>query len=78
LKIWKEKLDTFLILNPSHPRAREEVSLDTHEAWNTPFGDVTLDRDLMNFLDIPRSSDAQHGEHSTEVILHYEKPEVPF
>ena len=50
LKNWKEKLDTFVIINPSHSGAREEVSLDTHEAWNTPFGNVALDMELMDFI----------------------------
>ncbi|MCK5703393.1 MAG: AmmeMemoRadiSam system protein B [Cyclobacteriaceae bacterium] len=71
LKYYSESIDTFIIINPSHSGAKEEVSLDTHEKWNTPFGDVSLDSELMDFMDIPRSSDAQQQEHSTEVILPY-------
>ena len=71
LKNVNEILDTIIILNPSHSGAKEQVSLDTHEVWNTPLGDVLLDTELMDFMDIPRSSDAQHGEHSAEVILPY-------
>lgn len=71
LKKWNSVIDTFIILNPSHSGAKNEISLDTHEAWNTPYGDVKVDKDLMNFMDIPRASDAQHDEHSTEVILPY-------
>lgn len=71
LKNSNEIFDTFIILNPSHSGAKEEVSLDTHEVWNTPLGDVFLDTELMGFMDIPKSSDAQQGEHSAEVILPY-------
>lgn len=71
LKNLKRSFDTFIIINPSHYGAKKEVSLDTHEAWSTPYGNVELDTELMDFMDIPRSSDAQQGEHSTEVILPY-------
>lgn len=64
-------VDTFIILNPSHAGAKEEVSLDTHDVWKTPLGDVFLDIELMEFMNIPLSSDAQKGEHSAEVILPY-------
>jgi AmmeMemoRadiSam system protein B len=71
LKKINKAVDTFIILNPSHSGAKEEVSLDTHDAWQTPLGDVSLDIELMEFMNIPQSSDAQQGEHSAEVILPY-------
>lgn len=71
LKDTSEIIDTFIIINPSHSGAKEEVSLDAHEKWNTPFGDIMLDAALMDFMDIPKSFDAQQGEHSAEVILPY-------
>lgn len=71
LKKSKNRIDTFIILNPSHTGAHHEVSLDVHESWNTPLGNVLLDAELMDFLNIPKSSDGQNGEHSAEVIIPY-------
>jgi AmmeMemoRadiSam system protein B len=71
LKKYNTPVDTFVIINPSHTGAKYEISLDTHEAWKTPLGNVQLDADLMDFLNLPRSVDAQQGEHSAEVIIPY-------
>lgn len=70
-KNYQEQIDTFLILNPSHTGAKHDISLDTHEAWKTPLGNVQLDTELMDFVNLPRSADAQQGEHSAEVIIPY-------
>jgi AmmeMemoRadiSam system protein B len=66
-----QRIDTFIIINPSHYGASEEISFDTHNAWNTPLGDVELDVEFMDFIDIPKVLDAQVGEHAAEVILPY-------
>ena len=71
LKKYNTPVDTFVIINPSHTGAKHEISLDTHEAWKTPLGNVQLDTGLMDFLNLPRSVDAQQGEHSAEVIIPY-------
>ncbi len=63
--------DTFVILNPCHHGANKDVSLDSHEIWETPMGNIPLDTELMQFMNIPRSSEAQQHEHSAEVILPY-------
>jgi len=67
----KETVETFLIINPSHSGAEHDISLDTHEAWNTPLGNVQLDTEFMDTINLPRSADAQRGEHSAEVIIPY-------
>lgn len=71
LKDSQEPLDTIIILNPSHSGARKDISFDIHERWNTPLGDVEIDTDLMEFINLPKSNDSQQGEHSAEVILPY-------
>ena len=71
MKKYNTPVDTFVIINPSHTGAKHEISLDTHEAWKTPLGNVQLDTGLMDFLNLPRSVDAQQGEHSAEVIIPY-------
>lgn len=63
--------DTFIIINPCHREADEDTSLDVHEVWETPIGEISLDTEFMEFMDIPKSSKAQQGEHAAEVILPY-------
>ncbi|MCG8306553.1 MAG: AmmeMemoRadiSam system protein B [Cytophagales bacterium] len=71
LKKSESKVDTVVILNPSHSGSKFNLSFDSHEAWNTPLGDVKLDLELMDFIDIPKSADGQSAEHSAEVIIPY-------
>ena len=71
LKNSRKKVDTVVIINPSHSGAIHDVSLDVHDSWNTPLGDVQLDSELMNFINIPRSKEGQMDEHSAEVIVPY-------
>ena len=71
LKKSSSQIETFIILNPSHAGAKYEVSFDVHEVWNTPLGNVNLDIDFMEFVNIPKSKDSQESEHSAEVIVPY-------
>ncbi len=71
LSMIREAYDTFIIINPCHTGAVDTVAFDTHDTWHTPIGDVPLDTDLMNFMNIPKSNEAQRGEHSAEVIIPY-------
>lgn len=71
LKESETKIDTIVIINPSHSGAPDDISLDIHESWNTPLGDVQLDVELMDFINIPRSLEAQQDEHAAEVIVPY-------
>ncbi len=66
-----EKPETIIIINPSHKGTKDEISFDVHDAWNTPMGDVGLDLEFMDFIDIPRAEDAQKEEYGAEVILPY-------
>lgn len=71
LKESQEQVDTFIIVTPSHSGSKYELSLDDHKSWSTPLGLIDLDFELMDFLDIPKSKDAQENEHSAEVMLPY-------
>ena len=71
LKESNQKVDTFIILSPSHSGAKYNVTLDDHESWDTPLGKVKLDLEFMDFIDLPKSKDAQRAEHSAEVIIPY-------
>lgn len=67
----QEAMDTIIIINPSHTGTRKDISFDIHDQWNTPLGDVELDLELMQFINLPKSDDSQQGEHSAEVIIPY-------
>ena len=71
LKESKKPVDTVVIINPSHSGAQYDISLDIHDSWNTPMGEVELDGELMDFIDIPRSLEGQQNEHAAEVIVPY-------
>ena len=71
LKKHKENIDTFIIINPSHSGSQYNISIDNHDTWSTPLGNIKLDKDFMDFIDIPRSEDGQKSEHAAEVILPY-------
>jgi len=71
LKQSNEVYDTYVILNPCHYPSQFDLALDANDAWKTPLGKVYLDKDLMEFMNIPRREDAQRNEHSAEVIVPY-------
>lgn len=66
-----QRFDTFVIINPCHYAATEEISLDVNDEWETPLGTISLDKELMEFMNIPKCSDAQQNEHSAEVLMPY-------
>ncbi|MDZ7606552.1 MAG: AmmeMemoRadiSam system protein B [Cyclobacteriaceae bacterium] len=78
VKFSKEQFDTFIILCPSHLDVGDEISLDSHDQWSTPLGNIDLDLDLMKFMDIPRSEIAHKSEHAAEVILPYLQYFLPY
>ena len=66
---FKVFFDTIFILNPNHHGYGPEVAIDENDYWSTPLGNVLLDKEMIEALDIPLSSDAHKFEHSGEVIL---------
>ncbi|MBI9035816.1 MAG: AmmeMemoRadiSam system protein B [Bacteroidales bacterium] len=67
----RKTVDTVIILNPSHTGLGGEVSLDEHDAWESPYGTVEIDQEFYNHLAIEHSPYSQTSEHSGEVILPY-------
>jgi AmmeMemoRadiSam system protein B len=61
--------DTFIIINPNHTGYGEAVEVDGHDAWQTPLGEVDLDREFIRELSLPVGTRAQSQEHSAEVML---------
>jgi len=69
LKQSHKKTDTFLIANPNHTGLGDPVSLDEHDAWHSPLGDVEIDKDFAQHLGYPANSAAHNREHAGEVML---------
>ncbi len=69
LERMETSVETFVIINPNHTGCGESISLDSHEQWNTPFGNVEQDKELISELNLPFSNIAHQNEHSGEVML---------
>lgn len=63
------KIDTFVIINPNHTGLGAKISMDSHQFWNTPFGNIEQDIEFIENLGFPFSDSAHHEEHSGEVML---------
>ena len=69
LKNSNQQFDTFIITNPNHTGYGEDISIDSHDAWETPLGKVMIDTDFKRQMPFTVSPDAQKFEHSGEVQL---------
>lgn len=71
IKNSKTKFDTVVIVNPSHSGTGPEISIDNHEFWETPLGQIRHDLEFADLIDFDISSIAQNNEHSGEVMIPY-------
>jgi AmmeMemoRadiSam system protein B len=69
IKHTEKRFDTIIILNPNHSGMGEPVALDTNHFWETPLGNVEIDIEFSQKLDIAESEPAHTYEHSGEVML---------
>ena len=63
-----------ILLGPNHTGRGAPASLDSHEAWSTPLGDVSIDEAAASRLldlcpSLEREAAAHREEHSLEVEL---------
>ncbi|HON18610.1 MAG TPA: AmmeMemoRadiSam system protein B [Salinivirgaceae bacterium] len=71
---------TIIIISPSHTGFGPEISLDAHEQWELPTGNLLCDADLQKSGLFELSFDAQIHEHAAEVMLpmiHFVFPSTP-
>lgn len=75
--------ETVLLLGPNHTGMGKKIAVFNEGEWETPFGDITVDRELANILIdnklIYKDYTAHINEHSLEVIapmLKYLRPSV--
>ncbi len=66
-----EEYDTVVIINPNHTGYGEAVSVDSNDSWETPLGNIEVDKVLAYKLPFSKEPMAQRFEHSGEVMLPY-------
>ena len=69
IRNYKEKFDTFIIINPNHTGFGEKISADSHSYWESPYGLVEQDAEFLEELELPFSDVAHSHEHSGEVMI---------
>ncbi|MBN2626173.1 MAG: AmmeMemoRadiSam system protein B [Spirochaetales bacterium] len=78
LQLSRHSWDPVVVLNPNHTGRGRPLSIDLHNRWSTPLGEVPVDGEAADFLiresaagehPLYREPQAHKGEHSGEVIL---------
>ncbi|MFW5916498.1 MAG: AmmeMemoRadiSam system protein B, partial [Bacteroidota bacterium] len=69
LKHHTTQFDTFFIINPNHTGMGNEMAFDSNDYWETPYGNVEVDKDFIQKLNIPVSDLEEKKEHSGEVMV---------
>ncbi len=69
LKLSKQKFDTVIIINPNHTGYGKPISLDNNNFWETPFGNIEIDKEFSDLTNFSISPEAHIKEHSGEVML---------
>lgn len=69
--------DTVVIMHPNHNGIGPEIAIDENDAWSTPLGEVLLDIEMRDLMDIPVDGLAHKFEHSGEVMLPFIQHKIP-
>ena len=69
MKEHSTQFDTIFIINPNHSGMGNEVAYDGNDYWETPYGNVELDKDFAEAMNLPVSEIEQSREHSGEVMV---------
>ncbi|MCD6412898.1 MAG: AmmeMemoRadiSam system protein B [Elusimicrobia bacterium] len=67
------KFDTVVLLGPSHYVGFDGAALGDYDLWQTPFGEISVNREFENELakidSVKFNNIPQQKEHSTEVVM---------
>ncbi len=63
--------DSFIILHPLHRGGYLDFASDGHDSWETPLGELAVDKEFLKAMDVDISSEMLDNEHSAEVLLPY-------
>ncbi|MEF8844621.1 MAG: AmmeMemoRadiSam system protein B [Bacteroidales bacterium] len=69
IKEHSTQFDTFFIINPNHTGMGNEMAFDSNDYWDTPYGQVEVDHDFADKLELPVSDLEEKREHSGEVMV---------
>jgi hypothetical protein len=69
LKEHQKQFETIFIINPNHSGMGNEIAYDSNRYWETPYGQVEVDQDFAEAMNIPVSDIEQSREHSGEVMV---------
>lgn len=69
VKQTSQDFDTIVIVNPNHTGMGKEIAFDSNDFWETPLGQVALDKEFGESLGINISDIEQKHEHSGEVMV---------
>ncbi len=61
--------DTFVIVHPNHSGFGKPLAIDEATLWSNSIGEVPVDRELADAMDLPFDLKAHAREHSAEVII---------
>lgn len=78
LKHMDWRYDIFVILHPDHYGHGNGVFKDVNDYWETPLGEVEIDKEIYDRLDIPASEEAHIKEHSGEVLVPFLQFFMPY
>lgn len=78
LRLSGQVFDTVIIINPNHHGLGPSLATDEYDHWKTPLGEVELDRELIDHMEIARDGDAHRYEHAGEVLLPFLQLFLPY
>jgi AmmeMemoRadiSam system protein B len=61
--------DTFVIVHPNHSGIGSSLAIDDSDVWSNAIGDVSLDREFAEAMNLTWDRLAHSREHSAEVII---------
>lgn len=64
-----QHFDILFIINPNHSGVGNEMAYDANDYWESPLGNVEVDKDFPRYMEIPVSEAEEKREHSGEVIV---------
>ena len=74
----KQRPQTFVILHPDHYGVGRGVYTDGHDLWETPLGEVEVDRELGDEIKLMTLAERGGREHAAEVMLPFLQYYLPY
>jgi AmmeMemoRadiSam system protein B len=69
LHLSRQVFDTVIIINPNHHGYGPSMATDASDRWQTPLGMVSVDHEMADQMEIPKSAESHRFEHSGEVMV---------